>query len=90
MRSLQADLVDAAPAGSACNKGTPPLLLRLPQLMQATGLSRTAVYELMKEGRFPKPVRLGLRGTAIAWRYSDVVAWVESLETDGANREATR
>jgi prophage regulatory protein len=37
---------------------------------QMTGLSRSTIYELMKAGQFPKPVKITER--AVAWRESDL------------------
>jgi prophage regulatory protein len=36
----------------------------------------------MKRGDFPQPVKLGAR--IVAWRESDVSAWLESRETRAA------
>ena len=33
--------------------------LRLPEVKAVTGLSKTSIYELIREKRFPAPVRLG-------------------------------
>jgi prophage regulatory protein len=54
-------------------------LLRRPEVEARTGLSRSSIYEWMKRGEFPQPVRLGAR--IVAWRESDVAEWLESLET---------
>ncbi len=51
-------------------------LLRLPQVMDRTGLRTTRLYELMGDGSFPKPIRLGER--AVAWLESEVDAWIAS------------
>ena len=63
-----------------------PRLLRLPQVLAATGLSRAYVYERMKEGTFPRaralsPVKRGGSGSsaAVAWLEADVTAWILSL-----------
>jgi len=40
-----------------------------------TGLSRTRRWELEKIGKFPKRIKLSER--AIAWRYSDLMNWME-------------
>jgi prophage regulatory protein len=50
--------------------------LRLPTVIERTGLSRSSIYRLVQLGRFPAPVKLSER--ASAWRESDVVAWLES------------
>jgi len=41
-----------------------------------TGLSRSTIYQMMKEGRFPKPVRIG--GRAVAWPETEVDAWIDA------------
>jgi len=57
-------------------------LLRRPEVEPRTGLSRSTLYDWMQRGEFPQPVKLGAR--LVAWRESDVVAWLESRETRGA------
>ena len=47
--------------------------LRLPKVIERTGLSRSLIYAMIKEGRFPAPVRIGLR--AVAWHEADLLAW---------------
>ena len=51
-------------------------LIRLPEVLRLTGLSRSTVYRLEKEGRFVSRVRLGDRATA--WRFEEVAAWIEA------------
>ena len=34
-----------------------PVILRRPQVEQRTGLSRSTLYQYIKDGDFPKPVR---------------------------------
>jgi len=57
-------------------------LLRRREVEARTGLSRSTLYDWMKRGEFPQPVRLGKR--AVAWREVDLEAWLESRETRGA------
>ena len=40
-----------------------------------TGLSRSTIYEKIKDGTFPKPVKLGPR--AGGWFDSEIDAWLE-------------
>jgi prophage regulatory protein len=54
-------------------------MMRRPAVTEATGLSRSTIYQLMAEGRFPRPVRLGMR--AVAWREADIEQWLDSRET---------
>lgn len=59
---------------------TPSLhrVARLPEVVNRTGLSRGSIYRLMSAGRFPKSVKIGER--AIAWRESDLLAWLDSRQ----------
>lgn len=52
-------------------------LMRRPAVQAATGLSRSGLYAAM-ERDFPKPVKLGPQ--AVAWRQSEVQAWIGSRE----------
>lgn len=49
-------------------------ILRLPEVLQRTGLGRSTVYEAMGEGKFPKKIQLGTR--AVGWLESDIDQWV--------------
>ena len=62
---------------------TPEKLLRLPAVEALTALKKSTVYTHManRADPFPAPVRIGSR--AVAWRESDVRAWI-------ASRTATR
>jgi prophage regulatory protein len=51
-------------------------LLRLPDVIRATGLSRSAIYRLEARGEFPARVRVSTRATA--WRSDAVIAWIDS------------
>lgn len=58
-----------------------PLLRRKDVLALAGGVTTPCLYQWMREGRFPRPVRIGKK--AVAWRRSDIVAWQASRETVG-------
>ena len=49
--------------------------LKLPQVISITGLSRSAVYQAISEGRFPNQINLGAR--SIAFLESEVQEWME-------------
>lgn len=56
-------------------------LLRINDVMRMTGLrSRQSVYSLIKAGSLPHPVKIGRRVSA--WRTSDVIEFIESLQQD--------
>ena len=48
---------------------------RRPEVEAKTGLSRSSIYEKMKNGTFPKPVKLGPR--AVGWLETEVDAWIK-------------
>ena len=52
-----------------------PKFVRMPMVLQITGLGRSTIYRLIAEKKFPVPVRLGDR--AVAWRQVDLDAWSE-------------
>lgn len=54
-------------------------LLKRPEVEARTGLSRSTIYAWISAGKFPQPVKLGTR--LVAWRESDVAAWLDSRET---------
>ena len=50
-------------------------ILRLPQVKEITGLSRSTIYLRMSEGAFPRQVNLGSR--AVGWLSSEIQQWVD-------------
>jgi prophage regulatory protein len=52
-------------------------LLRLAEVSTMVGLKRSSIYRYVAEGRFPHPIRVGIRG--VRWRLSDVLAWRASI-----------
>jgi len=49
-------------------------IIRLKEVLDCTGLSRTSVYMFMAEGRFPQSVPLGAR--SVGWLESEVQEWI--------------
>ena len=50
------------------------VLLRLPDVLRRTGLSRATIYRKADKGEFPAPRRIG--ANSVAWYESDVAAWI--------------
>lgn len=50
--------------------------LRRPAVEELTGLSRSAIYAMMADGQFPRPVRLAAR--AVAWPECAITDWLSS------------
>ena len=54
-------------------------IMRIPEVVQVTGLSRTTIWRRVKSGDFPAPVRLGSLATrSLGWRESEIRKWIES------------
>ena len=50
--------------------------IRLPEVLQICGMSRSSTYEAIKEKSFPAPVKV--HGRSSAWIRSEVQQWVQS------------
>lgn len=64
----------------------PNRILRIRQVLDLTGLRRTALYEKMNADEFPQSVKLGAR--AVGWREAEVLSWMESLATSKGGHHA--
>ena len=51
-------------------------LLTRREVEARAGLSRSSLYRLMRQGLFPKPLRVGVR--AVRWPSSEIEAWLAS------------
>ena len=49
--------------------------IRRKEVEELTGLSRTAIYDRMREGRFPKSVALSPK--TIRWVRGEIIKWIE-------------
>lgn len=58
----------------------PHRILRLPAVRQLTGLSRSSIYKLATEGRFPRPLKLGAR--AVGWLETEIEEWCAAKATE--------
>lgn len=50
-------------------------LLPLPEVESRSGFKSSFIYQLIKEGKFPKPVKIG---TASRWRESEIQRWIHN------------
>lgn len=60
--------------------------IRLPEVQDRVGLSRSQVYRLIQDGEFPAPVKLAPRVSV--WLDSDISHWQEEV-LQKAGREFT-
>ncbi len=59
-------------------------ILRLPEVKQRTGLSRSSIYLRMSNNEFPSSISLG--GRAVGWLEQDIYEWiVEKMEEGRIN-----
>ena len=77
---------DGASADQTSPLGPPPArLLRLPEVIDRVGLRRSAIYQRMSEGRFPKSRSLGPK--CAVWIEAEIDAWIRSI-ADKPHRDA--
>ncbi|WYX49676.1 AlpA family transcriptional regulator [Achromobacter xylosoxidans] len=62
------------PAEPSVETPAQPRILRRAEVEARTGFKRAHIYSLIKEGRFPKPVPLGVR--AVGWVSTEVDQWI--------------
>ena len=55
-------------------------IIRLPEVTNLTGISRTMIYELIKKNKFPRQINLGVR--AVGWVESEIQEWIEQRIAD--------
>ena len=65
---------------------TPHRILRLRQVKDMVGLSKTTLYARIGEGSFPRPISLG--GRSVGWLESEVVEWQNARITASRGQAA--
>lgn len=53
---------------------TPQRLLRLPEVCYLVGLGKSSIYDGVKAGTFPAPLKLSRR--AVCWPAASIDAWI--------------
>lgn len=49
-------------------------ILKMPEVIRATGLARSTIYKLISENRFPRQIKL--TSFSSGWLQSEVEAWI--------------
>ena len=57
-------------------RAPPSRMLRFPEVIERTGLSRTTIWRRVRAKTFPAPIQLG--ANSIGWPESVIIEWVES------------
>jgi prophage regulatory protein len=73
------------PTSSQSRPAAPKKFLRLPQVKESTGLSRTTIYRQIAAREFPRPIHIGPR--AVAWVEADVLQWMAEREQLSRDRQ---
>lgn len=63
-------------------------ILRLKEVISYTGLSRSTIYKMVDERRFPNSIDLGAR--SVGWLEKDIEQWVRDRATQRGTRDARR
>ncbi len=61
-------------------------IIKLPEVLAITQISKATVYSEIKKGNFPKPIKLGDR--AVAWVMADVREWLDNKIQQSKKGEA--
>jgi prophage regulatory protein len=48
-------------------------LIRLAEVATMLGIGRSTIYKYVDEGKFPAPIKIGIR--SVRWKLADVLAW---------------
>lgn len=56
---------------------------RLPRLEEITGFARSTLYQKIKAGIFPPPLKTGKR--ASAWRADEVRGWLDAISAGASD-----
>ena len=51
-------------------------ILRLPEVMNNTGLARSTIYKMVAAKSFPIQISLGAK--SVGWLESDIQSWIEA------------
>lgn len=58
--------------------------MRIDEVISVTGLGRNTIYTRMREGTFPRQVRLGPH--SVAWLQSDISDWMTSVVSSSSSQ----
>jgi len=61
-------------------------ICRLPDVIDRTGLSRSAIYELIRKSEFPSQISLGPR--TVGWIENEIEDWIDKRIQTSRRRES--
>ncbi|ASF45486.1 helix-turn-helix transcriptional regulator [Methylovulum psychrotolerans] len=59
----------------AVSTNVQPELWRLPKVCKFVGLSKSTIYQMIQNKKFPAPLKIGAR--AVAWRADIITKWIQ-------------
>ena len=65
----------------------PIIIIRLPEVIARTGLSRSTIYHLIANNSFPKGVPIGTH--ARGWLQHEIEEWIESRVAIRGDRDGS-
>ena len=81
-RLMPEAMSEAAVGAQVSERGRSLKLLRFPAVRERTGLSRSTIWRLEREGEFPRHRRIS--SNAVAWVEDEVLSWIHSKIADVA------
>ncbi|MDV6347298.1 AlpA family transcriptional regulator [Nitrosomonas sp. Is35] len=72
-------------AGQSPATSTTERLLPLPEVESRSGFKSSFIYQLIKEGKFPKPIKIG---AASRWRESEIQQWIHDQINGASGKNA--
>lgn len=78
----------SAHCGSPAPGELVPALFRISDVVRITTLSKATVYRRIAEGKFPKPLHVGIR--ARRWTRTSISTWLSDPDGYGAMRQPAR
>ena len=61
-------------------------IYRIKDVIKVTGLSRSTIYRLMDQDRFPKPIKLSQR--IVGFLEQDIEQWIQERYQEGIKDES--
>lgn len=56
----------------------PERLIKLDEVCRRAGLGKTMIYEMIREGRFPRPYKIS--PFASRWSERELIAWIDDVK----------
>ena len=64
----------AVPVQAGRSLGLGPVLISIDQVAQLVGRGRSTIYQMVKDGDFPEPLKIG---SSSRWKHSEILLWIE-------------